>query len=405
MTRRLVFLTPEFVTEPYFSGGVANYINRLSFLFAQAGHDVHVVTLSDREEALWHGKVRVHRIMEREYIPRLTPGLRRLGLWATEEAVRRSLRFAQEVKRLHREAPLDLVHHCHNAFPTLFLPPRFPVPVLVMIASFDALWQAEDGLPVNYDRWTCNLFHYFQHRRATRIFSPSHWLIDVHRERWGLKNIDFLPIPMVLHDIRETPGTTEKLGLSGKPYFLFFGRFQRLKGVNHLAEAVARTLPENPEWHAVFAGRDSLFLGPDVPMSQYIRHVTEKVAPRVHLLPPLRHEELYPVIRQAQFVVLPTRADNLPNVLLEAIRLGKPVLTTYGTSMDEVIQDGYNGILVNKGNTDALVQGLQRMISLPENERERMGCNAFETSLGYEEDRLFPEIVRYYESLIRERHG
>src|SRR5262249_37770227 len=61
---RIAFVTPEYVTEDYFDGGLANYINRTSRLLAERGHDVHVVTLSRRDEKEFdHDGVMVHRVM------------------------------------------------------------------------------------------------------------------------------------------------------------------------------------------------------------------------------------------------------------------------------------------------------------------------------------------------------
>jgi glycosyltransferase involved in cell wall biosynthesis len=75
---------------------------------------------------------------------------------------------------------------------------------------------------------------------------------------------------------------------------------------------------------------------------------------RVRFLGEIRHEELYPVVRRARLVVLPSLSDNLPNAMLEAMALGRPVIGTIGTSFDEVIEDGVSGFLVRPGDSAAL---------------------------------------------------
>jgi glycosyltransferase involved in cell wall biosynthesis len=63
-TLRIAFATPEYVTEQHFDGGLANYLHRVSRLLADAGHEVHVVTLSPEDESEFeHAGVMVHRIM------------------------------------------------------------------------------------------------------------------------------------------------------------------------------------------------------------------------------------------------------------------------------------------------------------------------------------------------------
>ena len=60
---RIAFATPEYVTENHFDGGLANYLNRVSRKLADAGHDVHVVTLSQKDETEFcHEGVMVHRV-------------------------------------------------------------------------------------------------------------------------------------------------------------------------------------------------------------------------------------------------------------------------------------------------------------------------------------------------------
>ena len=49
---RIAFITPEFVTNEYFSGGLANYVHRVSRVLVEMGHEVHVITLAERVSVL-----------------------------------------------------------------------------------------------------------------------------------------------------------------------------------------------------------------------------------------------------------------------------------------------------------------------------------------------------------------
>src|SRR5205809_97142 len=60
---RIAFTTPEYVTEEYFDGGLANYIHRVAKALAGMGNDIHVLTLSEIDEAEFeHEGVTVHLI-------------------------------------------------------------------------------------------------------------------------------------------------------------------------------------------------------------------------------------------------------------------------------------------------------------------------------------------------------
>src|SRR5215210_4664692 len=60
---RIAFATCEYVTDKYFYGGLAQYTHRVAKALAGLGHDVHVVTLSEIDDAefVYEG-VQVHRV-------------------------------------------------------------------------------------------------------------------------------------------------------------------------------------------------------------------------------------------------------------------------------------------------------------------------------------------------------
>jgi glycosyltransferase involved in cell wall biosynthesis len=85
-----------------------------------------------------------------------------------------------------------------------------------------------------------------------------------------------------------------------------------------------------------------------------MRRVCAGFASRLHFLGETPHETLYPIMREARLIVLPSLVDNLPNAMLGAMALGRPVLGTIGASFDEVIEDGVSGFLVPAGDASAL---------------------------------------------------
>lgn len=73
-------------------------------------------------------------------------------------------------------------------------------------------------------------------------------------------------------------------------------------------------------------------------------------------LGPLERSEMLGVVKGAIASVLPSRVDNLPNTVLESVAMATPVIGTRGSSIDEVIEPGMNGDLVEFGDVDALVR-------------------------------------------------
>jgi glycosyltransferase involved in cell wall biosynthesis len=77
-------------------------------------------------------------------------------------------------------------------------------------------------------------------------------------------------------------------------------------------------------------------------------------------------------IAQADVMVLPSYREGSPRSLLEGSAMGKPLIATNTVGCREVVEHGYNGLLVPVGDAPALAKAMIQMISDPE-ARERMG--------------------------------
>jgi hypothetical protein len=65
---RIAFLTPEYVTESNFDGGLANYLHRVARGMKQHGHDVEIFTRSDQNDTISHDGILVNRVNRREVL-------------------------------------------------------------------------------------------------------------------------------------------------------------------------------------------------------------------------------------------------------------------------------------------------------------------------------------------------
>ena len=59
--------------------------------------------------------------------------------------------------------------------------------------------------------------------------------------------------------------------------------------------------------------------------------------------------------------MLPSQVDNLPNTVIESLSLGIPVLGSRGASIDELVEEGRTGHLVELGDVHGLAETLVRM--------------------------------------------
>ncbi len=78
-------------------------------------------------------------------------------------------------------------------------------------------------------------------------------------------------------------------------------------------------------------------------------------------------------ILEARALVLPSFAEGLPVVLMEALALGRPVITTYIAGIPELVRSGENGWLVPAGDVDALAGVMKTALLADEQELAALG--------------------------------
>jgi glycosyltransferase involved in cell wall biosynthesis len=76
-------------------------------------------------------------------------------------------------------------------------------------------------------------------------------------------------------------------------------------------------------------------------------------------------EQLYNEIVSARALVLPSFAEGLPMVIMEAMALKRPVISTFIAGIPELVQAGEHGWLVPAGDVDALSQAMQECLEAP----------------------------------------
>ncbi|MBW7889078.1 MAG: glycosyltransferase family 4 protein [Bacteroidetes bacterium] len=150
-------------------------------------------------------------------------------------------------------------------------------------------------------------------------------------------------------------------------HFLFIGRLLKDKGLIEYVEAAKRIKIKFPETTFTVLGNIDL----DNPS-----HITESLLQQWKKEEIITHlserEDVRPVIRTADIVVLPSYREGVPKAILEAMAMGKPIITTDVPGCRETIVDKRNGILIPVKDIAALTTAMEIMLSNPE-ERVIMG--------------------------------
>jgi len=153
---------------------------------------------------------------------------------------------------------------------------------------------------------------------------------------------------------------------SGLPVFVLIARMLRDKGVVEYVEAARILKRKHP--HATFR-----LIGPvDInPASLRVEQLEAWCGEGVIEYQGWVHD-VRPLLAAASVFVLPSYREGTPRTVLEAMSMGRPIVTTNAPGCRETVSDGENGFLVSIKDVDALAYAMERFILCPEL-IERMG--------------------------------
>lgn len=364
---RIAFLTTEFAREGAPDGGLANYLVKTTHLLKARGHQPVVFLLGQRRRRYVCDGIAVIECPRRKTLVRWMP---RFGPYLSAFVQQRSNagQVAKAFLQEHRRAAFDIVQAASYRAIGGALAGVCPVPLVVRASSYAPLLRAASGFSRTLDQHLTDWLEIRQMLLADAVFAPSCLLANLLRRMEGL-GVEVLRTPFFLPETAEDASLYDA-HLAGKRYLLFFGTHNRLKGVDLLADCLPSLLEGYPALHTVFVGRDGRLPGGGSAFD-YVRQRARGFEDRVHLFGSQPRERLLPIVRHAELVILPSRIDNYPNTCLEAQALGKIVVGTRESSLDEMIEDGVTGFLSDQ-SASALEATIRRALELETSQHARM---------------------------------
>lgn len=145
------------------------------------------------------------------------------------------------------------------------------------------------------------------------------------------------------------------------------GRLCAAKGQLMLVEAVSSLVRMGVDLELVLAGDGEM--RPE--LESLI--VQLKIKDKVRITGWISSSQVREEMLSARALVLPSFAEGLPVVIMEAMALRRPVLTTYIAGIPELVSSGESGWLFPAGDVEALVDALERFLATPLEVLERMG--------------------------------
>jgi glycosyltransferase involved in cell wall biosynthesis len=219
-------------------------------------------------------------------------------------------------------------------------------------------------------------------RRAARILVPSEALREL-AVQWGVERarIEVLPNPVERPSLGDRDGLRERHGFDG-PTLVFAGRLASQKAVDVALQALTR-----------LNGLQLVVAG-DGPDAERLRVLSRDLGlnGRARFLGPQPREIVFELLRAADAVVLSSKWENFPHVLVEALAVGTPVIATATGGVTEIVRDGENGLLVAAEDAEGLAAAIRRYFDDAEL-RERLRAAAPSSVERFAPERIYGRLV------------
>lgn len=357
---------------PRSTEGVARSTYVLARGLAELGHEVHVVTASDRHRVVFRDGAYVHEVRPVP-IPAYAP-LGDRGFGSLEGWLSYSHAAWEEVRSLVVNHRIQIVDSALWNLDSLVTAVEGSVPVVVRVVT--AMKQiagylhteatAEHRLMGDLEGELLDLAAtVVSNTEATAETLAQVYGFDTASERHEVVHYGIVPVE------EEALSTAS----SEEPTVLFVGRLEIRKGVLDLFEAIPRVLAEHPEARFVLAGSDNSVHdgfharhGVDYPTWFARRH--PRLRDRVDFLGYVDEERLGELYRDCDVFVAPSLYESFGLIYLEAMNYARPVIGCRAGGPREIIRDGETGRLVEPGDGAGLAAAITELIADPRRCRE-----------------------------------
>lgn len=387
---RILFAATAYMEKGKPATGFPNYLHRVSLSLIQLEHTPIIVAAGEKES---------HRYEEGIEIWTVKCELKLQKIFKSENFAHLQISYLinKKIKEIIEKEPVDIIQFTSIGGLALFY--RGKIPAVMRLSSYAKTYfsslQTYDARTLRgkaaLERWSAH--------NCVAVFAPCKLTADAFGKDCGRK-VKVIETPFI-NDVEKMDYQFVDRNLKDKKYVLFFGTLYPEKGILVIAKILREFLSQNREYYFVFIGELRKVQGKDSRI--IIKKAAGEFSNRVIINQPLQHNMLYPVIKQADFVVLPSLMDNFPNSCIEAMYFSKIVIGTDGASFEQIIKDGYNGFLCKIGDSEDLLKKMQQTVELEQSRRRCMEKRAHGSTIRLRPEYTVKKLVSFYEYVIQAR--
>ena len=139
----------------------------------------------------------------------------------------------------------------------------------------------------------------------------------------------------------------------------YIGRLSEEKGAFNFVQAIPKVLDKESDVRFIIGGDGDLF-------SKVKEFVNEnELDEKVKLLGWIPHDNLPTYLNELKLLVLPSFTEGLPNIMLEAIACGTPVLATSVGAVPDVIKDCETGFIMKNNSAKCIAENIIKVLHYP----------------------------------------
>jgi glycosyltransferase involved in cell wall biosynthesis len=182
--------------------------------------------------------------------------------------------------------------------------------------------------------------------------------ISAMHTRTVLRGVDFLVTgcDLTVFRVRDRIEARQQLHIDpASQAIVYIGRMDVKKGLRELVEAAATLHPRRPSLHVYLVG-----VGPDRQLIEAAIQASDATG-YIHMLPGCSPDDVAVWMAAADLVTLPSYMEGCPNVVLEALACGRPVVATHVGGIPEIMSDD-SGQLVPPRDPAELARALASVL-------------------------------------------
>lgn len=355
---KIAFLSQEFSKNC--NGGVCRYTYDLAHALADSGNEVHVISLSKnkRENEYRDRNVYVHEIIpEQVDFLKLPWGLNisKKNLTYSYSACLKLLTLKDRFGIQIVEAPLwDAEGFVFSLVKSIPLVVRIETP-LFKVAEIQG-WEVTKDLKV------ANWMEGEAARRADKVIAISKDIGNLIRDHHSIPKqwIELCPLGIEVPDENLLVKEGDEKALN----VLFVGRLEKRKGVETLFRAMPEVLEKVPDTQFYLVGKDTNNAPDGGSYKKYLlKSLNKKYHKNVKFIGYVDDQELKTYYKNCDLFVAPSLYESFGLIFLEGMSWGKPVVGCNVGGIPEIVENNYDGLLIEPENKNELANAVLKLLT------------------------------------------